>query len=303
MIQAEGASKLIVVQRHDTYGDALANATAQNFNYLLTNKAGTVDTTGCVSTDTVCVIQYDPKTTDFTTTITAVYGADATHGFQGLNSTAPNKVAIDAVSFEEFTQMIYQINQQHSNLLKGSIPGCNSGAGAVPGCTDSSGTPVSGKVSMWSGTDGESQDTVISSNSTSSGYFASNRLPSTIYGFLNNTKAVALDKLFPSISSGNVCDNYCRGTYDDMWLGAIGTLSAGVYSGTSIQAIMPTVAGNYYGVTGSNALDANGDRVASIYQVWKVVASGSSYTWAYAGEWTADSSPNTAGTLDHFDPY
>ena len=173
----------------------------------------------------------------------------------------------------------------------------------MPGCTDSKGQNLTGTTSIWTGTDGQSQDTVISNNSTSSGYFASNRLPSTIYGFLNNTKANALDAVFPSISNNNVCDNYCRGTYDDMWLGALATVSAGSYSGTKIQAIMPTVAANYYGVTGWNGLDSNGDRVATIYQVWKVVASGSAYTWAYAGEWTADPTPNTAGTLDHFNPY
>ena len=299
MIQAEGATKLIVVQRHDTYGDALANATAYNFNYLLTNKAGTVNSNGCLAADTVCIIQYDPKTTDFTTTVTALDKA-----YTALNATSYiNHVAIDSVAFEEFTQMIYQINTQHQNLLKGTLPGCNFGSGAVPGCTDSTGKNLTGTTSIWTGTDGQSQDTVISNNSTSSGYFANNRLPSTIYGFLNNTKAYALDAVFPSISNGNVCDNYCRGTYDDMWLGALATVSAGAYSGTKIQPIMATVAANYYGVTGWNGLDSSGDRVASIYQVWKVVASGSAYTWAYAGEWTADQTPNTPGTLDHFNPY
>jgi hypothetical protein len=31
MLKAEGATKVIILQRHDTYGDALANATAVNF--------------------------------------------------------------------------------------------------------------------------------------------------------------------------------------------------------------------------------------------------------------------------------
>ncbi len=292
MIQAEGATKLVVVQRHDTYGDALANATAYDFNFLLGN-TGKVDTSGCVASDTVCVIQYDTSITDFTTTITTVYNA-----FAALNATSyVNQVAIDDVAFEEFSQMIYQIGQQHSNLLHGSLPGCNSSSNAVPGCTGS------GSTSIWTGTDGESQDTVISSNSTSGTYFANNRLPATIYGFLNNTKTVALDNTFSSTYTNNICDNYCRGTYDDMWLAALGTLSAGAYDGTKIQAAMLTVASNYYGVTGWNGLDGNGDRVASIYQVWKVVKSGTSYTWVYAGEWTADATPNTAGTLSGFNPY
>ncbi len=54
MIQAEGATKLVLVQRHDTYGDALANATANNFKFLLGN-TGTVDTSGCVASDVVCI--------------------------------------------------------------------------------------------------------------------------------------------------------------------------------------------------------------------------------------------------------
>ena len=287
MIQAEGATKLVLVQRHDTYGDALANATANNFKFLLGN-TGTVDTSGCVASDVVCIIQYDPNISDFTSTITSIY-----NGFTALNGTAPNKVAINDVAFEEFSQIIYQIRSQHSNLLGGSLPGC----GPVPGCVGS------GKISIWTGTDGESQDSVISSNSTSGTYFTTNRLPSTVYGFLDNPQATALNSTFTSTYTNNVCDNYCRGTYDDMWIAALGTLSAGSYSGTKIQPIIPTVAAHYYGVTGWNGLDGNGDRIASIYQVWKVVASGTSYTWVYAGSWTADTTPNTPGTLSDFNPY
>ncbi len=290
MLQAEGASKVIVVQRHDTYGDALANATGADFNYLVASNSGTVDKSGCVSTDTVCIIQYDTSVTDFTTTITTLNSA-----FNALNATASiNKVAIDSVAFEEFSQMIYQIKLQHPNLLSGKLPGCS---GFVPGCTGT------GPTSIWTGTDGQSQDTVISSNSTSGTYFAQNRLPSTIYGFLNNTKTVAVDNAFSAAYSGNVCDNYCRGTYDDVWLAALSTVSAGSYDGTKIQAIMLTVAANFYGVTGWNGLDSNGDRIATIYQIWKVVPTGSTPTWVYAGSWTADTTPNTSGTLSGFNPY
>ncbi|HZF21673.1 MAG TPA: ABC transporter substrate-binding protein, partial [Dongiaceae bacterium] len=55
MARAEGATKLVIVQRHDTYGDSLANATASDFKYLAGN-SGIVDTGGCVGSDTVCVI-------------------------------------------------------------------------------------------------------------------------------------------------------------------------------------------------------------------------------------------------------
>jgi branched-chain amino acid transport system substrate-binding protein len=284
MIQAEGATRLVIVQRHDTYGDALANATSVDFNYLLTNRVGTVDTIGCVPTDTVCLIKYDTSTTDFSSVISALNTA-----FTTLNATSPNKVAIDAVSFEEFSQLIYQVNLQHPNLLAGKLPGC----GSVPGCTGS------GPASIWTGTDGEAQDTIISTSPTSGTFFVNNRLPSTIYAFLNNTKTERLYTAFADTYPGNICDFYCTGAYDDVWLAALATLQVGAYNGTRIQAAMLTVADNYYGVTGWTQLEASGDRVATIYQIWKVVTpSGGTPTWVYAGYWDA-----TTDTFVGFNPY
>ena len=114
-------------------------------------------------------------------------------------------------------------------------------------------------------------------------------MPSTIYGFQNTTKTQALQKNFSGNYTSIVCDNYCRGTYDDVWLGALATLNAGAYDGTKIQAVMLGVADSYYGVTGPNTLESSGDRVATIYQIWKVT--GSTPTWVYAGYW--DASQNT----------
>jgi branched-chain amino acid transport system substrate-binding protein len=276
MAQAEGATKLVIVQRHDPYGDSLANATASDFKYLAGN-TGIVDTNRCVGSDTVCVIQYDPSITDFTTTIGAL-----TNDFNALNATATNTVSIDAISFEEFTQIIHQVSLQVPSLLNGRLPG----TGAGP-------------TSMWTGTDGEAQDTVISSDSTSGPLVSRIRLPSTVYGFLNNTKTERLYATFASTYPGNICDLFCTGAYDDVWLAALATLQVGSYNGTRIQAAMLTVAGNYYGVTGWTQLEASGDRVASIYEIWKVVTpSGGTPSWVYAGSWDA-----TTNTFVGFNPY
>jgi ABC-type branched-subunit amino acid transport system substrate-binding protein len=264
--QAEGAAKLVIIQRHDAYGYSLGNATAYDFKYVLGN-VGTVDTTGCVVSDTVCVIQYDPATTDFTSQITALNNA-----FNALNATATNKVAIDAISFEEFSQIIYQVSVQHPSLLYGRLPG----TGAGP-------------TSVWIGTDGEAQDTIISSNSTSGPLVSKIRLPSTTYDFLNNTKTERLYATFASTYPTDICDLFCRGAYDDVWLAALSTLQVGSYNGTRIQAAMLTVADNYYGVTGWTQLEPSGDRVAAIYDIWKVVTpSGGSPTWVFAGFWESD---------------
>jgi branched-chain amino acid transport system substrate-binding protein len=283
--QAEGATKLIIVQRHDTFGDGLANVTASNFNNLLTSNTGTVNTNGCVPTDTVCIVQYAASLTDFTPTIAALNNA-----FNALNTTAStNKVAIDAVSFEEFTQIISQISLQHPNLLNGNLPGCS----PVSGCIGS------GPTSIWIGTDGEAQDTVITSNPNLSSYFQNNRLPSTLAGFFNNTKTIRLYSALASAYPGVTCDIFCAKAYDAVWLAALATLQVGSYNGTRIQAAMLTVAENYYGVTGWNHLDVSGDGIATMFQIWKVVTpNGSTPTWVFAGYWDA-----ATNTFVGFNPY
>ncbi len=265
MLKTEGATKVVILQRHDSYGYNLANATAVNFG-------GAVDHTGCVSTDTVCIIQYDPLLTTLAPLLSTL-----SYDFQTLNATSPNRVGIDAVSFEEIGEIVSEISQSSSvatrALLTGRLPGTGSGP-----------------TSVWTGTDGEAQDTFLSGNVTTGPIFSEIRLPSTIYGFLNNTKTERLYTTFASTYPGATCDFYCTGAYHDVWLAALATLQVGSYNGTRIQAAMLTVADNYYGVTGWTQLEPSGDRVASIYQIWKVITpSGGVPTWVFAGYWEASS--------------
>ena len=285
MAQAEGAAKLIILQRHDWYGDSVANVTGYDFNYLLTNSTGTIDKNGCVSTDTVCIIQYDTSITDFSASLNALF-----FDFTALNSTSfMNKVAIDAVSFEEFAQIISQVSLLHPSLLNGKLPGC----GPVPGCVGSGPTPI------WIGTDGEAQDPVITGNISLQPFFQNNRLPSTLAGFFNNTKTILLYSALAIAFPGATCDISCASAYDAVWLAALATLQVGSYNGTRIQAAMLTVADNYYGVTGWNHLDPSGDRVAAMYQIWKVVRpNGGAPTWVFAGYWDANTN-----TFVGFNPY
>jgi hypothetical protein len=280
MLKAEGATKVIILQRHDTYGDALANATAVNFA-----GTGTINYGTCAATDTVCVLRYDTTLKTFGTIIPTL-----TSNYQTLN-TGPNanKVAIDAISFEEFGEIVIEIQQSTNAATRALLT-----TDTLPG----TGCPTCGTTSIWTGTDGQAQDTVLSGNSTSGPILSSIRLPSTIYGFQNTTKTLALQKNFSGNYTGIVCDNYCRGAYDDVWLGALATLSAGAYDGTKIQAVMLGVANYYYGVTGPTSLEASGDRVATIYEIWKVVTVSGAPTWVYGGYWDA-----TSNKLVNFNPY
>jgi len=252
MMIDRGASALIIVQRHDSYGDAVANATAARFKALGGHVAGT--------------IQYDISVSDFSTVISTLY-----NDYQTANATYPNGVAIDVIAFEEFGQFISQVSNQHPNLLNGPLP--------------------------WFGTDGVAQDPVVI-NGTLGPIVAKIRLPSALYGSLNNTKTISFRTKFAATYPGTVCDVYCLGAYDDVWLAALATLQVGSYNGTRIQSALLTVAANYYGVTGWLGLDPNGDRIPSTYEIWKVVATSStSATWVIAGRYDS-----TSDSITWFDP-
>jgi branched-chain amino acid transport system substrate-binding protein len=242
MMIDRGASALIIVERHDSYGDSVANTTATRFKAL--------------GGHMIDVIPYDTSITDFTPILTTLY-----NDFQSANSTYPNKVAMDFVSFEEFGQLILQANLQHPSLLRDALP--------------------------WFGTDGEAQDSILTGNPTVGPLIALVRLPSTLYSFLNNTKTERFFGAFASAYPGIVCDQFCAGAYDDVWLAALATLQAGSSNGTRIQSMLLTVASNYFGITGWLELDQNGDRVASLYEVWKVALLGSNSipSWVFAGRW------------------
>ncbi|HVH14334.1 MAG TPA: ABC transporter substrate-binding protein, partial [Candidatus Angelobacter sp.] len=103
MLADRGAKAVILLQRHDAYGDGIGNAIATRFTQL----GGTV----------VDTIQYDISLTDFTATISTLY-----NDFQSANSTNPNQVAIYAISFEEIGQILSQTSQRHPSLLNNKLP-------------------------------------------------------------------------------------------------------------------------------------------------------------------------------------
>ena len=100
MLVDRGASAVIIVQRHDTYGDALANATATRFKAL----GGTV----------IDSIRYDTSTADFTAVLSTL-NADWSNNVP--SRYAANKVAIDVVAFEEFGQMIIQAHNGYASAF------------------------------------------------------------------------------------------------------------------------------------------------------------------------------------------
>jgi len=94
-----GYSAVIIVNRHDTYGDGLANATAARFSAL---GGKVVDT-----------IPYDTATTDFTAILTKLN----TDYNNAVTTYGASKVAIYDVAFQEAGTMLIQAQTSFKSLL------------------------------------------------------------------------------------------------------------------------------------------------------------------------------------------
>jgi branched-chain amino acid transport system substrate-binding protein len=204
---------------------------------------------GGSSVKVIDTIFYPTDTTDFSTYLSTL-NTDYT------NNVGAGPIAIDVIAFEEFGSFILKAKSNYPSAFPWST---------LP----------------WFGTDGEAQDSVIV-NATYGSLVSQVKLPSTLYAQSNNTKTIALYNAFKAANPSLICDSYCLGAYDDVWLAALATLQAGVNDGAKIQAAMLTVASNYYGVQGWDGMQPSGDLIPTNYQIWKVVSSN----WVFAGTWT-----------------
>jgi hypothetical protein len=73
---------------------------------------------------------------------------------------------------------------------------------------------------------------------------------------------------------------YCDGAYDAANLAFAAMKNVGTTDGTKIAAEVLKLAKNYAGASGSITMNSYGDRVSGDYEVWKVVKSGSTYSYA-----------------------
>jgi len=250
---ASGAKAVIVVNRDDTYGDGLANST---ITWLKIDDPSIV-----IGGPT----KYDTTTSDFTSVISTMNSEYTTLS----NQVGAANVAIYVVAFQEYGSILTQTNTQQPGLLATKLP--------------------------WFGMDGIAQNSDLSNSSSSVASIAAKvGVYSTLFGDLsNNSKAVAFYTRIAGTPAGAQILGggafYTFEGYDDVWLAALSIISAGQNSGSAIQAIFTTVAGNFYGLTGAEVLGPSGDRSlfdGSGYQIWKVVSAGaSSWHWILAGQW------------------
>lgn len=242
----QGATAAVVVNRDDTYGGGLANATVA---FLLRD--------GLSQGNIVGPIKYDPTATDFSALITQM-----TTAYNSLNTgTNAGHVAVVVVAFQEIGTLLAQAKTQ-SPTLYNVVPWYGSDGTAQNSLVSNSTVgPYTSHVELPS-----TLFNVVNNSKT-----------------LDFFKAHAGTSQLAAIVGGGVF--YTLEGYDDMWIAALSVLAAGKYDGTAIHNVIVTVADSFYGLTGWEGLDGN-DRIPGSYQIWKVVASvPGNYVWKLAGTW------------------
>jgi branched-chain amino acid transport system substrate-binding protein len=244
-VLTQGAKAVIVVNRDDTYGGGLANATV---SFLKQD--------GMPAANIAGPFKYDPATADFSALITQV-----TNSFNTLNTGAnAGHVAIVVVAFQEIGTLLKQASTQ-SAAIYNNVPWWGSDGTAQNSLlTNSTVGQYTSHVEL------PSTLFNVVNNSKTFDFFA---------------KYKGTPQLAAVVGGGTF---YTMEGYDDIWLAVLSILAAGQNSGTAIHAAFPGVANSFYGLTGWEGLSGN-DRIPGSYQVWKAVAKGGSYTWVLAGTW------------------
>lgn len=136
--------------------------------------------------------------------------------------------------------------------------------------------PVLSKLT-WFGTDGLSNSAKLISEAGSEAV-ALGGIASTTFIPSANPMQEEFKRRFRQ-RFGEDPDSYSMNSYDAAWLLALSVMLAGSDDGARVASALPQVAARYYGVTGTIAFDAAGDRSAGDYGVFKIVPTPTGLSW------------------------
>jgi branched-chain amino acid transport system substrate-binding protein len=193
-------------------------------------------------------VSYDTSTTDYTSAVTALGNA-----VRAAKNAKPNaKIAIYLASFDEAVD-IFNKARLDSDLA--SV--------------------------RWYGGDGVVQSQAILGNSNAASFASATQFTAPNVGLDEATKDVwqpVSDAIKARV--GFTPDAYALSVYDAAWVIALSFVEARGGSDLGREAFMRN-AQRYSGLTGSTALDANGDRKSGDFDFW-TVASGQ---WVRSGQY------------------
>lgn len=167
-----------------------------------------------------------------------------------------DKVAVVSLTWEDLARVLSQADSRNSNLLD----------------------------VMWTGGDAVAHSSVIIEDVGS--IAADIQLISPMYTTPSSSKKAEVEKYLEE-ELGESPDIYSLITYDASWLAASSILTAGDYDGTAIKKALPTVANNYYGVSGWTKLNELGDREALDINLWAVRTVDGEPKWVKVGYYSA----------------
>jgi branched-chain amino acid transport system substrate-binding protein len=182
-------------------------------------------------------VQYDTSTTDFTSAVNALGTA-----VRGIKTSKPSaKIAIYIASFEEAVS-IFNRARLDSDLA--SV--------------------------RWYGGDGVVQSQAILADANAAAFAAATQFTAPNVGLDDGAKDVwkpVSDAIQARV--GFAPDAYSLSVYDAAWVAALSFIEARGSSDTRREAFVRNIQ-RYSGVTGSTALDANGDRKSGNFDFWTV---------------------------------
>jgi len=134
----------------------------------------------------------------------------------------------------------------------------------------------------WIGTDGIAKSGKLIGDPVAAAFAVKTNFTATVSGTLPNPKYDALTNRFVQ-QLGTEPITYAYNTYDIAWILALSIVTAGEYNPDKVVKVLPTIASDFYGVTGWTQLNQNGDRAFANYFIYGVAKEANQYQWVYAG--------------------
>jgi branched-chain amino acid transport system substrate-binding protein len=199
-------------------------------------------------------VSYAPSATDFTTQLTQLQ----TDYNSAVSTYGTGKVAVVAMAFDELAAILNQA-KSYSPLLN----------------------------AQWFTDDTEVQTTATISNAGT--LAAQVHLFGLVWTPTVSAKQTAFQQEYYAAQHQNA-SAFTSALYDGVWLAALSILAAGKYDGAAVSAAVPSVANNYFGVTGWMNLDSSGNRATSNYNIYEVnPVNSTNFAWQLVGLWNAGS--------------
>lgn len=231
LITDDGIEVIVPILRDDLWANGLFNATKQDF----------IDLGGEVTNE----IKYDTSTTEFSSTVTSL----ETTVNETLGAHEGSSIAVVVFSFDEVVSLFEQVKD---SIVLDTI--------------------------RWYGGTGVSKVPGIVADPDLAAFARKTELYCSSYGLDENAKTkrgIVADRIAANPEAeANV---YAFATYDALWLAVLSYLDilnadteGSEVPVETLKTVLPTVAENYFGITGWTLLNEEGDRKFGNYDFWAV---------------------------------